>query len=265
MHLDASDLRPRSLFDRSEADSAQVFSGLAASLAIHFALPGVIAAVVAGLSAVGVSVLAPAEVAPPPPVEQVIQAHFIQRGEQLDPNQLPNRQVPVLRTDVPDPAPNAHTSDAVTPPQTRQRDAVPDVLQRLTDQAQIFAEREEARVLEGDPDGIEGGERTASEGDRYAGTLAVFFRRGWQVPTTLDRDELGGMICAVSVHITGELRVENFRIVRSSGDPDFDLSVSQQLQRLVDAQATIPPPPEEVAGNYIGRDVGFRYHGRDAR
>jgi len=53
--------------------------------------------------------------------------------------------------------------------------------------------------------------------------------------------------------------------VRSSGDADFDLSVAQQLQRHVDAQATIPPPPEEVASTYLGREVGFRYHGRDAR
>ncbi len=265
MHVDASDLRPRSLLDRAEADPAQLLSGLAAALAVHVALPLTVGAVVAALSAVGVVLSAPVAETPPPVVEQVIQAHFIQRGEVLDPRLLPNRQVPVLRTDVPDPAPNAHSNAEPVPSQTRQREAVADVLQRITDQAQIFAEREEARVLEGDPDGVEGGEREASEGDRYAGTLAVFFRRGWQVPTTLDRDELRAMIAAVSVHITDELRVESFRLVRSSGDADFDLSVTQQLQRLVDAQATIPPPPEEVASTYLGREVGFRYHGRDAR
>ena len=64
---------------------------------------------------------------------------------------------------------------------------------------------------------------------------------------------------------SAELRVESFRIARSSGNPDFDLSVEQQLQRLVDGQAVIPPPPEDVASSYHGRDVSVRFNGRDAR
>ena len=97
------------------------------------------------------------------------------------------------------------------------------------------------------------------------GRLAVFFRRGWQVPTTLERDALRALVARVTVFIGEDLKVERFRIVRSSGNPDFDLSVEQQLQRLVDSQAVIPPPPEEVASNYLGREVGFNYLGRDAR
>jgi hypothetical protein len=265
MYLDASDHRPRSLFDRGELTPAQVTAGAVTALSVHVGFPLLLALVVGVLSAVGVIITPPPE---PPPVEHVIQARVLQLGVELDPRQLPNRRVPILRTDVPEPAPSKRAPTEQPPPRERperQPDSVSDLMQRLSQEAQTFAEREERRVQEGDPEGIEGGEREASEGDVYAGRLASFFRRGWQVPTTIDRDSLRGLTTRVTVFIGDDLRVMRFRVVRSSGNPDFDLGVEQQLQRLVDGQAVIPPPPEETASNYLGREVGFQFNGRDAR
>ncbi|MDQ3032351.1 MAG: TonB C-terminal domain-containing protein [Myxococcota bacterium] len=264
MYIDPADHRPRSLFDRGTLEPAQLVTGAVVALIVHFALPLFVVAIVALLAVIGVTLTPP----PPelPPVEQVIQARFLQLGEEIDPRDLPNRRVPILRTDVAEPAPSKRAPTEPPPPRPeRQPNAVPDLLQRLSDTAQTFAEREEARVLEGDPDGIEGGEREASEGSLYNGRLSSFFRRGWQVPTTIDRDSLRTLVTRVSVGIGEDLRVQSFRIVRSSGNPDYDLAVEQQLQRLIDGQAVIPPPPEEVASDYLGREVGFNYTGRDAR
>ncbi|AKF11570.1 TonB C-terminal domain-containing protein [Sandaracinus amylolyticus] len=263
LHLDDADLRPRSLFDRATPTPAQIAAGAATAFVVHVGLPLVVAAFVGVLAAVGALEEEPAEL---PPVEQVIQARFLQRGEIIDPSQLPNRRVPILRTDVPEPGPSkrAPTEPIPQPERERQRDSVADALQRLSDDAQIFAEAEERRVQEGDPEGIEGGDREASEGDLYAGRLSSFFKRGWRVATTLDCDTLRTLTARVSVTIADDLKVVGFRITGSSGNPDFDLSVEQQLQRLVDSQAVIPPPPEEAASNYIGRDIGFRFLGRDA-
>jgi hypothetical protein len=265
MYLDASDHRPRSLFDRRGLTPQQVMAGALVAAGVHLGVPLLVLLFLTVLTIAGVTLAPP----PPelPPVEQVIQARFLQLGEEIDPSQLPNRRVPILRTDVPEPTPSKRAPTEPPPPRERERqaDAVPDLMQRLSDTAQTFAEREEARVQEGSPDGIEGGEREASEGDLYAGRLSSFFRRGWQVPTTIDRESLRDLVTVVSVRIGDDLRVETFRVVRPSGNPDFDLSVEQQVQRLVDAQAVIPPPPDEVAANYLGRETSFRYNGRDAR
>lgn len=266
MYLDSADHRPASLFDRRGLTPQQVVAGALTALGVHLVLPLLMVAVVGALAIGGL--LESTHPEPPPPVAQVIQAHFLQRGEVLDPHQLPNRRVPILRTDTPEPAPSKRAPTEPPPPREqreRQPSSVADVMRRLSDDAQIFAEREQRRVQEGDPEGIEGGDRQASEGDLYAGRLSVFFRRGWQVPTTLSREELRPLVTRVSVRIGDDLRVLSFRVVRGSGNPDYDLAVEQQLQRLVDAQSVIPPPPDEVASNYVGREVGFNFLGRDAR
>jgi hypothetical protein len=264
--LQPADLRPRSLLDHARPSPGQLAAGALVALIVHAGVPALALAVLGALALAGVTLeaAAPAE---PPPIEHVIQARFLQLGEQIDPRQLPNRRVPILRTDTAEPAPSKRASSepVVREPRERQPRAVQDLMQRLSQDAQHFAEREERRVQEGSPDGVEGGERQASEGDLYAGRLSSFFRRGWQVPTTLSREQLRPLTARVSVRIGSELRVEGFRLVRSSGNPDYDLSVEQQLQRLVDTQAVIPPPPDEVASNYVGREVGFNYLGRDAR
>jgi hypothetical protein len=136
----------------------------------------------------------------------------------------------------------------------------------LSEDAQVFAEREEARVREGDPEGIEGGtERTGTEGDIYRGRLNAFFRRGWSVPTTIPDEVVQELVAVVVVDVAEDTRISGFRIGRSSGNADFDQSVEAQMTRISQAEANIPPPPEEVAAQYLGRQVTLNFRGRDAR
>lgn len=264
MILEPADLRPRSLFDRRVPSPGELVIGALMTLGVHVVLPALVSLIVLVLTAVGITA-GSSHPEPPPPLENVIQARFLQRGEILDPHQLPNRRVPILRTDTAEPAPSKNAPIERPERHERQPRSVTDALQRLSDDAQIFAEREERRVQEGDPDGIEGGEREASEGDLYAGRLSVFFRRGWTVPTTISRDDVQELSATAMVSIGEDLRITAFRLVQPSGNADFDLSVTGQLQRLLDAQSTIPPPPEEVAAQYLGQTRPFRFRGRDAR
>lgn len=270
MYLDPSDFRPRSLLDRSLPGTSEVLGGVGTTLAVHCVLPGVVAAVVAVAAVVGAPLFAPDE-EPPPVIENVVQARFVQLGEVLDPNQLPNRQVPILRTDRPDPqhAPSLEENPpppAEHPPEPRQRDAVDDLMQRLSHDAQTFAEREERRVQEGDPNGVEGGtERQGTEGDLYRGRLWAFFRNGWSVPTTIPDEVVQELTAVVVIDVGDDTRIVSFRIARGSGNPDFDQSVEAQMTRLIQANGNIPPPPEEVAAQYLGRSVTLNFRGRDAR
>jgi hypothetical protein len=269
MYLDPSDVRPASLLDPEQIDPRSLAIGAAAAAGVHVGLPLVAFAIVAALTAAGVSITA---AAPPPPVEihDVVQARFVQLGEILDPRRLPDRQVPILRTDVPDPrtAPSLERDPTPPPPRpdhVRQRDAVDDALQRLSQDAQTFAERTDLRQREGDPDGIEEGtERTATEGDLYQGRLYSFFRRGWTVPTTISEDAVRGLVAVVVIEIHEDTSIGDWRIERSSGNADFDESVSAQMTRLIATSPNIPPPPEEVAPQYLGQHIRVQFSGRNA-
>ena len=137
-------------------------------------------------------------------------------------------------------------------------------MQRLVDRADLFAEIAEQQEQEGDPDGIEGG-TTDQTGDRYAGQLYAFFRRGWSVPTTIDEAEQAELRVEVSIDVSEELELLDFRLRGSSGNPDFDQSVTAQLERLRAANATIPEPPIAVRPQYIDQWFTLRFRGRDAR
>jgi TonB C terminal len=264
IQLDAKDARPRSFFAEGTLTPGAIIAGVLAVVFVHLALPYIVWAIVHLLSVAGLAV--DVERPLPEDLPPVIQARFLQLGEQIDPRQLPNRRVPILRTDRPQPMPSKRSPTEPPPERTeRQANSVADVLQRLSNDAQIFAEAEERRVQEGDPDGIEGGDTEASEGDLYAGRLSSFFWRGWTVPTTLSRDQVQRLTTTVMVEIGDDLKIHSFRIARGSGDADFDLSVGAQIQRLIDTGATIPPPPEEVAAQYLGQTRPFRFNGRNAR
>lgn len=270
MYLEPADIRPRSLLDREWPAVPQLLAGVGAALTIHVALPLGVAAVLGLFAAVGIAIVSEPE-RPPPVIENVVQARFVQLGEVLDPNQLPNRLVPILRTDLPDPqhAPSLEENPpppAEQPPERRQRDSVDDAMRRLSEDAQVFAEREEARIREGDPQGVEGGtERQGTEGDLYRGRLWAFFRRGWSVPTTIPDALVEELTTVVVIDVAADTRIEGFRIARSSGNPDFDESVTAQMTRIQQAEGNIPPPPEEVADQYLGRQVTLNFRGRDAR
>lgn len=202
--------------------------------------------------------------------DRVIAARFVRLGREFE-RELPNRVVPVQATAPPAPAevpreePVRVEQPVEKPEEPPPPDAVEDLLSRLTQRSQAFAEMAERRELEGSPDGIEEGtEREGSEGDVYRGRLYSFFRRGWTIPTTLSRDEARGLTTTVDVSIGPELQILSFSIRSESGNPLFDESVTQHLTRLQASDQRIPPPPEEVASQYIGQTIAVRFSGRQA-
>lgn len=270
MFLDAADFRPPTMLDEHPFDRAQWLAGSVATGVVHFALPLVITTVVAILRVTGISAAAEVE-RPPPEVENVVAARFVVLGEVLDPHDLPDRIVPILRTDTPDPrdAPSLR-EDPAPPPERerheRDRRSVDDLVRRLSEDAQIFAEAEEERIREGSPDGIEEGtERTGTEGDIYRGRLYTFFRRGWTVPTTLSEEDVEGLQCVAMVEIALDTRITGWRLSRHSGNAEFDASVEAQLTRITASEPNIPAPPDDVADQYLGREIAIRFSGRDAR
>ncbi|HEY8427789.1 MAG TPA: TonB C-terminal domain-containing protein [Sandaracinaceae bacterium] len=202
--------------------------------------------------------------------EDVIEARFVQLGRDFQ-DELPNREVPVLSTAPPEPSevPREDTPPLEQPVQRiedRPPNTVEDLLARLDRRAELFEEMAERRELEGSPEGIEEGTETeGSEGDVYRGRIMSFFRRGWTIPTTLSSAEVRDLTVIVDVEIGDELQIVSFRVRSDSGNPVFDESVVQQLTRLQAADQRIPPPPEEVADQYVGQTIAVRFRGRDAR
>lgn len=203
--------------------------------------------------------------------EDIIEARFVTLGREFD-EELPNRDVPLLDTA---PRQAAEVPTDQTPVQRREPDedeeippdAVEDELLRdVLNRSQVFAEIAEEREREGSPDGIEEGtEREGTEGDIYRGRLYSFFRRGWSLPTTMNRDDAQGLQATANVQIGANLEIVSFDIRNGSGNPLFDQSITEQLTRLQASGQHIPPPPEDVASQYISTNIVVRFSGRQAR
>ncbi|MGE0788409.1 MAG: TonB C-terminal domain-containing protein [Sandaracinaceae bacterium] len=203
--------------------------------------------------------------------EDVIEARFVTLGRDFL-EELPNRDVPLLDTAPPRPA---EVPTDQTPVQQREPDeteerppnAVDDpILRDVLNRSQVFAEIAEEREREGSPDGIEEGtEREGTEGDIYRGRLYSFFRNGWSLPTTMAREEASELQASATVQIGANLEIVSFEIRgNGSGDGLFDQSILEQLTRLQATGQHIPPPPEDVASQYIGQSIVVRFSGRQA-
>ncbi len=205
--------------------------------------------------------------APPIKERTVIEARLVQLGKEIDPRQLPNRHVPRLQTAPPDTV--AVSPDAAEmpeqPAEQKPPNPVQDTLTRLGDRAQTFAEIAEERDKEGSPEGVAEGSSQAKSGDIYAGKLYQFFRRGWTVPTVITEAESRALAAEVDVEITKDLKVGEFNLRRSSGNPLFDQSVLDNLQRLKDSGEMLPEPPADIAATYLEQTVGLLFRGRDAQ
>jgi len=266
VYVEPTDWRPPSLLHFGAFDSQALLGGFGALLAFA----GVVAFSVALDVLLGGAVFSGDDgAASAPPPRQVITARFVQRGRVFRPNEMPNRQVPRLSTAPPQgvsvsKAPRAHRErpDAGPPPPN----ATEDLLQRLGDRAQVFAEIAEERDREGDPDGLEEGtERIAQAGDLYAGQLYRLFRRGWTVPETISDEQKQSLRTSVTIDISEDLRVTGFAVARTSGNALFDQSVLNRLQEVKDSNTTLPEPPPEVAAQYVGQTITLRFLGRNAR
>jgi hypothetical protein len=208
------------------------------------------------------------EVAPVIEEEDVIEARFVMLGRDFL-EELPNREVHVLSTAPPRPAevPTEDTPDAQEQVTDEERppEAVEDLLRNIDHRIETLEEQAQRQEMEGREDGIEEGtEQEGSEGDIYRGLVMSFFRRGWSIPTTLAREEAQGLTTIMNVRIGPELQIVSYDVRTSSGNPVFDESVMQQLERLQAGDQRIPPPPEEVAAEYIDRLIVVRFRGRDA-
>jgi hypothetical protein len=259
MRLNRGDVRPTSMLEGTPLSSSMLVGGALFVLVAHIGAPLAFFAIISGLAASGI-----ADTKPPTTFleEQVVEATFVRLGEKKDPDKLPDRKVPVKHTAPDDsivvskdnePPPPPDKPDEVRPPRPEE-----DPLTRLGDRAQIFAEIQEQRELEGDPDGVpEGTDTEAKAGNIYAGQLSSFFKRGWTVPTTLG--DTSKLVTRVSIEITRDLKIGDFEITRSSGDALYDQSVEDRLNELKTLQTTLPEPPPEVAAQYLGQTIDFNF------
>ena len=102
--------------------------------------------------------------------EHVVEARFVQKGIKRDPKKLPDRIVPRKST-APDKSIVVSKDMNPEPPRQAQGEGPPenaaeDLLTRLGDRAQAFAEIAEEREKEGDPERHRGGHRDRSPGRR---------------------------------------------------------------------------------------------------
>jgi hypothetical protein len=253
------DTRPPSLLDPRDFSGDMLLGGLVLAIGAHVAIP---------LVALLVTAVLAATVADSEPQtyidEHVVVARFVQKGIKRDPKKLPDRIVP-RKTTAPDQAvvvsKDMNPEPPVEPKEKPPENAVDDLITRLGDRAQTFAEIAEEREKEGDPNGIdEGTETEAQAGSIYDGQLYVFFRRGWTIPQTIA--DPSDLVARVEVEITTDLKVGDFRIVKPSGVPLFDQSIEDQLLQLRTKGLTLPDPPPEVAHRYIGKSVVFDFTGK---
>jgi hypothetical protein len=255
----AEDLRPPSLLKRRTIDSKMAMGGILGVIGAHVLLPGAIAGIIAFLAATGIGRTAPRDLKE----DRVVEARFVKLGKPPDPKKIPDRKVPIKATAPPT---GVAVSKNMDPPKVQKPDAgrpppkaTEDVLARLGDRAQAFAEIAEKREEEGDPQGIQDGtETTAKAGDLYRGQLVMFFKRGWTIPTTLG--DTSRLTTRARVAITADRHIGEHEIVKSSGEALFDQSVEDRFNELRSLGTTLPEPPPEVRSQFAGTwelDVNF--------
>jgi hypothetical protein len=261
MHVESHDLRPPSMLEAPLWSREMLRGGLVAALAAHVGAPLLFLLVTAILAATL------AKPGPQPVVEKhIVEARFVRLGKKPEPKKLPQRQVPRKST-APDPA----TAVSKNPVDKRKPDAGPpperstqDLLTRIGDRAQALAEIVNEKEPEGDPEGSrEGTDTEAQVGDIYIGKLIALFRRGWTIPSTLG--DTSKLRVGATFEITRDLKVGDFKVEQSSGEPLFDQSVADRFQQLRSEGVTLPAPPPEVADQFLGKTIGVRFHGEGAR
>jgi hypothetical protein len=266
VYVEPTDTRPPSLLQRGAFSPTMWVGGLVFSAATHLVAPAAIAVVLSAFALVGAGAT---KATSEPRDLHVVEARFVRLGEVFDPKKLPNRRVPRKST-APDQktvvSKNPRAARSQPDAGTRPPNATKDLITRLGDRAQMFAEIAEKRDQEGDPKGVEWGTETEGrEGDLYRGQLVAFFQRGWTVPTVLPQDVVRKLVTSVVVQVTKELRVGEFRVVKPSSEPLFDQSVTDRLDELRQSSTTIPEPPPEVASQFVGQEIRIDFNGRNAR
>lgn len=259
--------RPPSLLEKRPLEPGVFLLGSLFAVGAHVLIPTFLLASQWLLVLLGLAIPVGERERPKPPVD-VIAAEFVKLGKPFDPRKLPNRQVPPEIKRRPEGvvvSPDAHEQPEPKPEEKKERpkEAKDSLLDNLVDRTKDFAE-DVQQEEEGDPEGIaEGTAKQAKLGDLYLGKLKIFFQKGWSVPNVVQN--VDKLTTIASVKISDDGHVESVEIQSPSGDPLFDQSVIDAVSALIQANATIPEPPPEIASTYYGNTLPVRFRGSDAR
>lgn len=258
--------RPPSLLEKRRIEPSVIALGAFTAVGAHLLIPTLLLASQWLLVLLGLAIPVGERERPKPP-QDVIAAEFVKLGKPFDPTKLPNRKVPPIAKRKPEGI--AVSRDAKEKPKEeedkkeRPKESQDSLLDNLVDRTKDFAEDVQTEE-EGDPNGIAEGTATEAKlGDIYLGQLKVFFQRGWTVPNVVQNVDKLTAIAAVKIDSEG--RVESVEVQNPSGDPLFDQSVIDAVTALIQAGATIPEPPAQIASTYYGQTLPVRFRGRDAR
>jgi TonB family protein len=263
-HLDE---RPPSLLRMRRIEPSVIALGAVFAVGAHLLIPAILLASQWLLVLLGLAIPVGERERPKPPVD-VIAAEFVKLGKPFDPRKLPSRQVPKMAKRKTDAVTVSKDPKERPPPKEEEKKPKPkeskeSLLDNLVDRTEDFAEDIE-QEQEGDPEGIaEGTAKEAKLGDLYLGKLKIFFQKGWSVPNVVQNVE--NLTAIASVKVSSEGVIESVSIQTPSGDALFDQSVIDAVTALIDARATIPEPPPELASTYYGGTLPVRFRGSEAR
>ncbi len=265
----AREERPPSLLRRRHVEPAVIVLGALVAVGAHVLIPVVLLASQWLILLLGLAVPVEERERPKPPID-VMAAEFVKLGKPFDPTKLPQRKVPPIAKRKPEGvvvSPDAFKQPEQTKPpeekKERPKESQDSLLDNLVDRTKDFAEDIKTEE-EGDPNGIAEGTATKAKlGDIYLGKLKVFFQKGWSVPNVVQN--VDKLVAIASVRIASDGHVEAVEIQSPSGDPLFDQSVLDAITALIQANASIPEPPPELASTYYGNTLPVRFRGSEAR
>jgi TonB C terminal len=203
----------------------------------------------------------------------IVAASLLKLGKPMDPSKLPDRLVPRQRT-----APKKDVVASKDDPLEKKPDAGPPPplaeesdITRLVNKTDPFAEDAgKDRPEEGHAAGLEGGTETdpnkVRAGDMYGAVLRKFFQDHWQYPTVISQGEANRLCVVYQFRIDQRMVIWNVRMdpMKKSGNDLFDDSARTMLQKLMEENKPLPPPPPEVADQYRGHTVAVGLSGSNA-
>lgn len=277
MEAEAQEWRSLSLLETEHLEAREILGGIGFAIAFFVAVPAL--ALLSALMLDGLQSLLASSVdkLPPPPIE-VIETRFVRLGKPRDPRRLPSKDIPVEQAapkpEAPKPAPTPAAPVLPSPAKPekglkkeeskKEQEPVEDLFAQLGESAGAISDLSKGPELEGHEEGIaEGTKATGNDLEIYQGKLYQYFRRGWNVPTSISDAELNELACAVEIQVSDDGRVTGYSLTRASGNDVFDESVLLRIAQAEDAD--LPEPPESVAPMVFGQSIKLQFFGTHAR
>jgi hypothetical protein len=254
MYIAPGDHKPDSLFTRRPIDYIALIIGATVAVGVYGALAGLLLLIhiLAPSLAEGTHAERIFDTAPPE-VQMITyeEVRLIKLGRQFDPRELPNRIRDARSTspERPSMVPR-HGATRAEQPDAGPENALADLAARIGTTADEAAQISREAEQEGDPDGVAEGTHDADDGDRYGTYLYGFFRRGFNMPTSITNEERRGMRAVVRVQTSASGQIQGFSIAQSSGNADFDSAVRIRMDQSVGSQ--LRDPPDEERDRYFG-------------